>query len=127
MIRETNGIAGQVLRNFGLNLKSTRDEIVKLISAQPPKAEEDSSLPTLSVYTQTALRVFRDGVLTAEARTMDQPVGTGHILLALIQEKDSIAAAILQKAGLTLETLHEEISNLKEPWAKTIKPYHKMT
>jgi ATP-dependent Clp protease ATP-binding subunit ClpA len=46
---------------------------------------------------------------------MNQPVGTGHILLALLHEPEGVAASILQKAGLKLETLRDEVSKLKEP------------
>jgi ATP-dependent Clp protease ATP-binding subunit ClpC len=53
---------------------------------------------------------------TEEARTLGHGyVGTEHILLGLLREKDGIASEILSKLGLTIERVRNQINQLSKP------------
>ncbi|MEW6008736.1 MAG: ATP-dependent Clp protease ATP-binding subunit [Candidatus Omnitrophota bacterium] len=55
-----------------------------------------------------------------EARRFNHDyIGTEHILLGLIREGEGVAAAVLQKLGLSLETIRIEVEKLVQPGPTT--------
>jgi len=51
-----------------------------------------------------------------EARRFNHDyIGTEHILLGLIREGEGVAAAVLQKMGVSLENIRIEIEKLVQP------------
>jgi len=55
-----------------------------------------------------------------EARRFNHDyIGTEHILLGLIREGEGVAAAVLQKLGLDLETIRIEVEKLVQPGPQT--------
>src|SRR3989338_5159347 len=46
-------------------------------------------------------------------------IGTEHLLLGLIREGEGVAAAVLQKMGLNLETIRLEVEKLVQPGPTT--------
>ncbi|MDP1852760.1 MAG: ATP-dependent Clp protease ATP-binding subunit [Candidatus Omnitrophota bacterium] len=55
-----------------------------------------------------------------EARRFNHDyIGTEHILLGLIREGEGVAAAVLQKMGLSLETIRIEVEKLVKPGPTT--------
>jgi ATP-dependent Clp protease ATP-binding subunit ClpC len=55
-----------------------------------------------------------------EARRFNHDyIGTEHLLLGLVREGEGVAAAVLQKLGLDLETIRVEIEKLVQPGPQT--------
>jgi len=55
-----------------------------------------------------------------EARRFNHDyIGTEHLLLGLIREGEGVAAAVLQKMGLSLETIRMEVEKLVQPGPST--------
>mgnify|MGYP001561709040 FL=1 len=55
-----------------------------------------------------------------EARRFNHDyIGTEHLLLGLIREGEGVAASVLQKLGLDLETIRIEVEKLVQPGAQT--------
>jgi len=55
-----------------------------------------------------------------EARRLNHDyIGTEHLLLGLIREGEGVAAAVLQKLGLDLETIRIEVEKLVQPGPQT--------
>ena len=61
------------------------------------------SLSVETPFSSEAKRVLEYAVEEAE-RLSDKRVGTGHILLGLLQEQDCFAAKLLVERGILLET-----------------------
>ncbi len=55
-----------------------------------------------------------------EARRFNHDyIGTEHLLLGLVREGEGVAAAVLQKLGLDLETIRIEVEKLVQPGPQT--------
>ena len=55
-----------------------------------------------------------------EARRFNHDyIGTEHLLLGLIREGEGVAAAVLQKLGLDLDTIRLEVEKLVQPGPQT--------
>jgi len=108
LVAKDDGVAATALRNLGLDLPSLRAEIEQQINMGPDKGLRGKLLQTARA---------RDAVERAieEARTLGhQYAGTGHILLALLEESDGAAMRVLTNNGLKVEDIRQEVFGL---WA----------
>lgn len=137
LIREGEGIAAGVLESQGVNLESARAATLEVLlsahtqnrsrrvfnwtsRARRPGAEDDSLLLTLappetldhlSSQSAQALLFARDEAL----RLNHNEVGTGHLLLGLLRNEDTVAGRILRGEGVTLEQARRAISETLKP------------
>ncbi len=102
LVRENEGVAAQVLQKMGVNLAKVRAEIESEIE---PSNEAASPEPKLTPKAKRVLELAAD-----EARRMRHNyIGTEHLLLALLREKDGLAAKVLRKLGLDLEKARNKV------------------
>ena len=95
------GAAQAILREISLD--TARDEIVQILG----RGDDDSPIKTM-VYTPRTKKVLEQSV--REARDLKQNyVGVEHILLALMREREGVAAHVLIKMGLDLTKAREEL------------------
>src|SRR6202000_863288 len=106
LIKEGSGVAAIVLRNFDVDLRTILNEVEKIVQAGP-------DMVTMGKLPQTprAKKVIEYAI--EEARNLGHNyVGTEHLLLGLLREKDGVAAQVLMNLGLKLEEVREEVLNL---------------
>ncbi len=95
------GAAQAILREISLD--SAREEIVQILG----RGDDDSPIKTM-VYTPRTKKVLEQSV--REARDLKQNyVGVEHILLALMREREGVAAHVLIKMGLDLSKARDEL------------------
>lgn len=102
LVRENEGVAAQVLERMGVSLNKLRGEIEgQIVPRQEPTGAEAKLTPR-------AKRVLE--LAADEARRLKHNyIGTEHLLLALVREKDGIAAKVLKKFGMNLEKVREQV------------------
>lgn len=95
LVHEGEGLAAQVLESFSVTLQAARDQVIKITGAHG-SAVSDGHIP----FTPEAKRVLELSV--EEARHLDHNyIGTEHLLLGLLHERDDVAADVL--VGLRVE------------------------
>ena len=102
LVRENEGIAAQVLVKMGVSLAKVRAEIEGelQVGGDPTFGE-----PKLTRKAKRVLELAAD-----EARRMKHNyIGTEHMLLALLREKDGLAATILRRLGMNLEKARAQV------------------
>lgn len=106
LIKEGNGVAANVLKNLGVDLRKIRMEVEKIVNTGPDLVTM-GRLP----LTPRAKKVMEYAM--NEARTLNHNyVGTEHLLLGLLREYDGVAAQVLMNLGLKLEDVRREVLNL---------------
>ncbi len=106
LIKEGSGVAANVLRNLGVDLKRVRMEIEKKV----PSGHEMVTMGRLP-FTPRAKKVIE--LSFEEARALGHNyVGTEHLLLGLLRESEGVAAQVLVAQGLKLEDVREEVLRL---------------
>ena len=106
LLKLGQGIAVNVLRNFNLDYDTVRAEVERLVGFGPE----------IQVYGDPALtgkvkKVFEYS--NEEAANLNHNyVGTEHLLLALLRQRDGVAAQILENLNVNLKDIYREI--LKE-------------
>ena len=120
LIREDEGIAAQVLRTMGVELKQVREAVESIIGRG-----DRVVLGGEVGLTPRAKKVIELAV--DEARRFDHHyIGTEHLLLGLIREGEGIAAGVLESQGVKLDQARTEtiraIGQLQESETDTVPP-----
>ena len=96
---DNDGIAYQVLNDLGLDTDRTKKLVARLAVAR--KDNTESGEQRLSPATERTLeKAF------TEARRMGHThIGTEHLLLSLVQDKDGIAIQVIKQLGISAEQI----------------------
>ncbi|MHC5211978.1 MAG: ATP-dependent Clp protease ATP-binding subunit [Planctomycetota bacterium] len=103
LVQEGSGVAANVLRNMGIDLKRIRAEIEKLVKGSSTMVPM-GNLP----FTPRAKKVLELSLEEA-SQLGHNYIGTEHLLLGLIKESEGIAARVLTNLGVKLEQVREEV------------------
>ena len=106
LVKEGTGVGATVLKNLDIDLRKVRLEVEKIVKSGP-------DMVTMGKLPQTprAKKVIEYGI--EEARNLGHNyIGTEHLLLGLLREREGVAAQVLQILGLKLEEVREEVLNL---------------
>ncbi len=105
LIEVKSGVAADILTHRNVDLKHAKQEVDKMVAAHSP--EDDDKFPALPRTTH-AHELIDDAV--EEARTLKHNfIGTEHLLLALLYEKEGRGAQILGNLGLKLDDVRQDV------------------
>jgi len=109
LVREGEGIGARVLAEMGVDLARVRDT-VEFIIGRGDRINLGESSPTLTPRAKKVLEFAVD-----EARRLGHHyVGTEHLLLGLVREREGIAAGVLERLGVNLDKVRSETIRLLE-------------
>src|SRR5438132_13153663 len=101
LLREGEGVAGQVLTHLGVELEHARRAVEGIVGRRDRIAGGEIGL------TPRAKKVIELAV--AEARRLNHLyIGTEHLLLGLLREGEGIGAGVLESLGVNLEKARRE-------------------
>lgn len=102
LLREGEGVAGQVLRKLGVDLEQARQAVEGIVGRGERIAEGEIRL------TPRAKKVVELAV--AETRRLNHLyVGTEHLLLGLLREGEGVGAGVLTSFGLSLQEVRANV------------------
>ena len=106
LIKEGSGVAANVLKNLDIDLRKIRHEVEKLVRSGPDTV-------TMGRLPQTPRSKKVMEYAMEEARNLSHNyVGTEHLLLGLLREREGVAAQVLTNLGLKLDEVRREVLNL---------------
>ncbi|MCB9898107.1 MAG: ATP-dependent Clp protease ATP-binding subunit [Planctomycetes bacterium] len=103
LVQEGSGVAANVLRSMGIELKRIRSEVEKLVKGSATMVPM-GNLP----FTPRAKKVLELSLEEA-SQLGHNYIGTEHLLLGLIKESEGIAARVLTNLNVKLEDVREEV------------------
>jgi len=110
LIREGDGKAIRVMREFQLNLKMVRTEIEQTLSSNATIANQNlANIPLV----KQAERVLKLTYLEAKLHKSSM-IGTEHLLLSILKNEDNVACSILNKYGIIYDNVKDELEDMKE-------------
>jgi ATP-dependent Clp protease ATP-binding subunit ClpC len=110
LIREGEGKAIQILKEFNLDLKSIRLEL----EAGLTKSVKSFSQPVANIplvkQTEKVLKF-----MYLEARNLkSSTIGTQHLLLSILRDENNVACSTLNKYGVIYDNAKDELENMLE-------------
>jgi ATP-dependent Clp protease ATP-binding subunit ClpC len=110
ILREGEGVAINVLMSLRVNLYELRKDIeATLAPAGPVKVTETDNIPLL----KSSERVLK--LVYLEAKSLkNTTIDTGHLLLAIIKDEDSIISRVLYEHNISYDKVKKEILKERE-------------
>jgi ATP-dependent Clp protease ATP-binding subunit ClpC len=102
LIGEDTGIAAIVLKDMGVTLEKVRTEVQRLIG------RGSGFLPAQLPFTPKAKRIFEQAFKEA-TQLGHQYIGPEHLLLAITQDREGVAAKVMEKLNLDLGQVRTQI------------------
>lgn len=103
LIKLGQGVAVSVLERLGLDLDTVRMEVEKEVGTGP-----DTKITGSVAYTPRVKKVL--ALANKEAKSLNHSyVGTEHLLLGLLREGEGIAARVLQRLEVDIQSTRNEI------------------
>jgi ATP-dependent Clp protease ATP-binding subunit ClpC len=106
LVREGEGVAAQVLVRLGASLDRVRQQVVQTLRQTPTEPAPD--LATARRHTPAAALI----IAAAEQLAGGSPVGSHHLLEALIRSEGSAAARVFAALGVEADTLAATIDEV---------------
>jgi hypothetical protein len=104
LLREDAGSAASTLKAHGLSVEQVRAQVVRIIGSGEEAAS--GQIP----FTPRAKKVLE--LSLREALTLGHDyIGTGHLLLGLLSEKEGVAVHVLTDLGADLAALADEVTS----------------
>lgn len=103
VLREGIGAGARALKVLGVNLDRLRAEVEKFL----PRGTEPVGDAT--VFSPSAKKVLVERAITAARHRGHNYVGSGHILLALLEDPEDRAASLLRSLGVDPAALRGQI------------------
>jgi Clp amino terminal domain, pathogenicity island component len=102
LLLEEQGLAGRVLKSFGVTVESVRSEVVRILgSGQEAPPEEIAITPRASTVLELA---------SSEARSFGRnDIDTEHLLLGLLDENEGVAAHILRESDVRWDEIRSAL------------------
>ena len=107
MLDEQEGIAKAILNKLGASPGSIGRELMTALNTIPKVSGGGE------VYISTRTKSILDKAFSEASKMKDEYVSIEHILLAISDEKDGNAAAILKKNGVTRETILKVLLDIR--------------
>jgi len=113
ILRDGEGVAIEILTNLSVNLSEIKQSI------------EDKLRTGKDIDSQASVQLLKSAekalkLVYLEARAFNSPtINTGHLLLALIKDKDSLISNILSEYHINYYILKSRLEDYKSPEAKS--------
>lgn len=106
LIREGEGVAVKVLKNLGVELEKLKRTIEDMV-----KPTTENTIIGNPPLTKRAEKILKSTYLEAKNYKSDV-IGTEHLLLSLVKEKDCLAAQVLSMFNIDYEIIKRELTNI---------------
>jgi ClpA/ClpB-like protein len=112
-VLRVEGVGAQALADFGVSLEDVREDVRRIIGEgdaeeRPRRARRGPRMP----FTPRSKKVLELSLRVAR-KLKDDYIGSEHIVLALVQEGDGVAAQILRERGIEEKELRRCILVLR--------------
>lgn len=108
LVEQEDGIVPPLLQRLGVPVAALRKDIEDALTVQP--AIEGAAAER---YFARSLRTALDAAFDLAGKMHDEFVSTEHLLLAVVQQKDSPASRIAAKFGLTSEAILKALQSVR--------------
>ena len=104
-LRESEGVAAQVLDSLGIRLEAARDMVAETVASVPgPMTGSPAFTPRAKKVMELSLR---------EALTLGHAyIDTEHLLLGVVREVEGMGAKVLISMGADLDRIHQAVMQL---------------
>lgn len=109
LVQDTDGVVFSILQKIGTNLKYIQIKVNEAIEKLPKVSGAGVGNQYIS---QNLIQLF-DNAMKEASQLKDEYISTEHLLLGLLETKQSNAAKILQAQGVTKEAIYKALKDIR--------------
>ncbi|ACR79593.1 MULTISPECIES: ATP-dependent Clp protease ATP-binding subunit [Kosmotoga] len=109
ILEDEDNFAYEILKELKVNMRSLRRDVEEVIARYGGRVESSNQ-----IYITPDARHIIEAARNEAKRMHDAKVGTEHLLLAMLREVSSVAARILMKHGLNVDTVYNAILSARQ-------------
>ena len=106
LLSEVEGVAALALQNMGIDVDTLKTEVLRRMRQEGSPLPKGEPQPSLS-----SRRVVESAMKEAQAMQVTY-IGTEHLLLGVVREKEGLAAEVLSDMGVDLDRARTEVYRL---------------
>jgi Clp amino terminal domain, pathogenicity island component len=111
LLAADESIGARALAEFDVTIREVREDVKRIIGEGEPRRKQRRRGPQIP-FTPRAKKVLELSLRTAR-KMKDDFIGTEHVLLALFDEKEGIAAVILRERGVEKDEVRRCVGALR--------------
>lgn len=111
LLEQTEGAVPQLLENLSVDVNSMRTRLDEVLRASPKVAIYGQG--TGNIFMTPRVKNIIDQASDEAKRRRDEYISTEHILLAILNERNTPASNIVSEHGITRERLSDAIQDLR--------------
>jgi ATP-dependent Clp protease ATP-binding subunit ClpC len=107
ILREGEGLAVQIMKYFGMDLKEVRESIEKTVVNRGEAVRHVENLPLV----KQAERALKITYLEAKMFNSEL-IGTEHLLLSILRDEENVVTKYFRKFGIDYDLVREELKRI---------------
>ena len=111
LAREEDGIAAGVLESLGVRLEQVRAETLRVLGEEGGQQQSQDDRDRFEKFTERARKVMSLAQQEAQ-RFQHDYLGTEHLLLGLVREREGVAVKVLSNLGVDLDLLRSTVESM---------------
>jgi ATP-dependent Clp protease ATP-binding subunit ClpC len=108
LLQHPDGLAGKLLERLEVDPRALRDRVAAMLSKTPRLAYD-----VVQIYTTPRIVKMLEAANAEAERLKDEYVSVEHLLIAIADEREGDAAAVLREAGIDKERLYSALRELR--------------
>jgi ATP-dependent Clp protease ATP-binding subunit ClpC len=112
LLEQPDGIIPRILEKLKVNVDAMRYKVDELLRAQPRSAVYDAA-GTGQIFLTPRVKRIMDLSFQEAQRLGDEYISTEHIFLAILSEKRTAVARLLEEASITRERVEDVVRDLR--------------
>ncbi len=109
ILREGEGLAVQIMEEFGINLSELRKTVEKSVARNGGPIENPGNIPLI----KQAERALKITYLEAKVFNSEL-IGTEHLLLSILKDDDNIVTRSFDQYGVDYSSVKEELKDMQQ-------------
>ena len=102
LVHETDSVAGEALSSAGVSLEAVRQRVLDVVG-------EGGGTPSGQIPFTPSAKIALEVALNLATRMGDDHVGTEHLVLSVLRQRDGVAAQIVADLGIDASTVEQHI------------------
>ena len=115
LIEQTDGMVGQILQHLGANLPEMQKELEQILNRAPKTGGPNLNPSAVGqIYITPRLHRLNQSATEEAERLGDQYISTEHLLLAILNERNTPSANLLRRANITKDGVKRTIEEFRQ-------------
>ncbi len=113
LLEQPESLVAQILDRLGADVELARRRLTSVVQSEPRVQYPAGSQPQMQIYITPALKRVFDQAAAEAARLQDEYIGSEHLFIAIVGERQGAAARLLHEMGVDQEKVYRALADIR--------------